>query len=85
MNALRQLTPKHKTAEHNQLTGLTVRLEADRCRCGSEFATIGHDAGLICRSCGRRRGFLSKFRRDWIIAVISKFGRGDITIRGPRL
>jgi hypothetical protein len=83
MNALSQLTSENKTA---RLAGLTVRLEADACKCGSEFAVIGRDAELRCRSCGRPRGFISKFRADWITAVIGQFGRSqEITIRGPRL
>jgi hypothetical protein len=85
MNALSQRTPESKMATAS-LAGLVVRLEADTCKCGSEYAVIDRNARLHCRSCGRPRGFISRFRAEWIAAVIARFGGArEIVIRGPRL
>jgi hypothetical protein len=85
MNALSHRTPESKMATAG-LAGLVVRLEADTCKCSSEYAVIDRNAQLHCRSCERPRGFLSRFRAEWIMAVIGRFGRADnIVIRGPRL
>ena len=74
------------------LAGLAVKLEHDRCKCGSDTAIIGtgnamHRATLTCRSCGRPRGWLSRPSANWIEAVIDLHGRPDkpIIIRGPQL
>ena len=74
------------------LAGLAVKLEHDRCKCGSDTAIIGagkamHHASLTCRSCGRHRGWLSRFTANWIEAVINLHGRPDkpIIVRGPQL
>jgi hypothetical protein len=74
------------------LAGLAVKLERDRCKCGSDTAIIGdgkamHRASLSCRSCGRFRGWLSRHTADWIEAVINLHGRPDkpIVMRGPQL
>jgi hypothetical protein len=73
------------------LISQSVRLPADPCKCGSENAVIGtgtetHHARLHCRSCGRFRGWLSKFTADSIEAVAAKFGAPEtITIKGPKL
>jgi len=74
---------KHATAA-DPLAGRIVHLENDACRCGSEHAVIDGDRHLHCRSCGRRRGFLTAFTASWISAVIASAG-GGITIRGPKL
>jgi hypothetical protein len=73
------------------LAGLAVKLERDRCKCGSDTAIIGdgkamHRASLSCRSCGRFRGWLSRFTADWIEAVINLHGRPDepIILREPK-
>jgi hypothetical protein len=82
-------TPKPK-ASTDPLAGLLVKTP-DQCRCGSDVAVIGagtamHRASLNCRSCGKHRGWLSKFTADWIEAVARKFGAPEIiTLRGPRL
>jgi len=74
------------------LAGLAVKLEHDRCKCGSDTAIIGagkamHHTSLTCRSCGRHRGWLSRFTANWIEAVINLHGRPDkpIIVRGPQL
>jgi hypothetical protein len=64
------------------LVGLLVELP-DTCRCMSTVAVIGtgtqiHRAMLSCRSCGRHRGWLSKFTADWIAHVAAKFGAPEI-------
>jgi hypothetical protein len=72
------------------LVGLWVRTP-DACRCASDVAVIGagtetHRASLRCRSCGRHRGWLSKFTAGWIENVVGRWGRPEIIkIRGPRL
>jgi hypothetical protein len=82
-----QRTPKVA----DPLIGLAVRLPNDLCKCGSDIAVIGtgtapHYARLQCRSCGRFRGWLSKFTADWIAGVAASFGAPEtITLRGPRL
>ena len=67
------------------LTGRSVELPDDRCKCGSDTAIIDRDRRLNCRSCGRRRGFLSAFTARWIAEVIATAGADTITIRGPSL
>jgi hypothetical protein len=67
------------------LTGRSVELPNDRCKCGSDVAVINRDRQLNCRSCGRRRGFLSAFTADWIAAVIATAGADSIILRGPKL
>lgn len=74
-----------RRAGHNRLTGRAVELPNDRCKCGSNVAIIDHDRQLNCRSCGRRRGFLSKPTADWIVEVIKTVGAETITICGPAL
>jgi hypothetical protein len=64
------------------LTGLSVELP-DACRCASNVVIIGagtqiHRAMLRCRSCGRHRGWLSKFTADWIEHVAARFGAPEI-------
>jgi hypothetical protein len=81
---LTAVTPKSKPAT-NPLTGRFVELPNDRCKCGSDVAVIGRDRQLNCRSCGRRRGFLSAFTANWIAAVVATAGTDTITIRGPKL
>jgi hypothetical protein len=91
VNVYHQHAQKNK-ATADPLAGLTVKLEHDRCRCGSDAAIIGddkamHRASLTCRSCGRHRGWLSKPTANFIAAVIDLHGRPDkpIIMRGPRL
>ena len=74
------------------LAGVAVKLEHDRCKCGSDTAAIGdgramHRASLSCRSCGRHRGWLSRFTVYWLKSVISLHGRPDkpIILRRPQL
>lgn len=82
---LTAIKPKSKAAPKNRLTGRAVELPNDRCKCGSNVAIIDHDRQLNCRSCGRRRGYLSKPTADWIKEVINTVGAETITIRGPAL
>jgi hypothetical protein len=86
------VAPAGTAPAHDPLAGLAVKLEHDRCKCGSDTAIIGagkamHRASLTCRSCGRHRGWLSKFTADWIESVISLHGKPDkpIVMRGPQL
>lgn len=81
---LEAIAEKSKTAP-DRLTGRTVDLPNDRCRCGSAVAVINHDRRLCCRSCGRARGFLSKHTAAWIAEVIKTVGAQTITLRGPAL
>jgi hypothetical protein len=67
------------------LTGRSVDLENDACKCGSKHAVIDGDLHLHCRSCGRPRGFLTVFTAQWISAVIATVGAESIVIRGPKL
>jgi hypothetical protein len=74
------------------LAGLAVKLEHDRCKCGSDTAIIDigktmYRASLSCRGCGCHRGWLSRSTADWIEAVINLHGRPDkpIVVRGPQL
>ena len=72
------------------LIGMSVRLPNDHCRCGAETAVIRagtgpHYAQLQC-SCGRFRGWLSKFTANWIASVAAQFGAPEIiTLPGPKL
>ena len=91
MTVLDQHPSKNKL-RHDPLAGLAVKLEHDRCKCGGDTAIIGdgkakHHASLTCRSCGRHRGWLSRFTAYWIKNVISLHGRPDkpIIMRGPQL
>jgi hypothetical protein len=64
------------------LIGLAVELP-DACRCAGNVAIIGngtqiHRAALTCRSCGRHRGWLSKFTADWIANIAARFGAPEI-------
>ena len=84
--------PAAVAATTDPLAGLAVQFEHDFCRCGSNVATIGdgkamHRASLTCRSCGRHRGWLSRFTAYWLKSVISLHGRPDkpIIVRGPQL
>jgi hypothetical protein len=64
------------------LVGLTVKLDrpVDRERpCCHNVCTIGagkgpHAGELICASCGRHRGWLSKPTAQWIEHVVTRFG-----------
>jgi hypothetical protein len=77
---------KSKPATNDPLTGRAVELPNDLCKCGSNVAIIDGDRHLNCRSCGRRRGWLSKSTADWIAEVAARFGAPEIiTIRGPKL
>jgi len=76
-------TPKSKTAD--QLIGLTVKLQADHCRCGSDTAIIDADHRLVCRSCSRPRGWLSKSTASWIAEVVQRVGAQAVIFRGPAL
>lgn len=79
------------TPAADPLIGATVRLPNDLCKCGSDIAVVGtgtgtHRARLQCRSCGRFRGWLSKFTADWIEAVAAKCGGSETTtIKAPKL
>jgi hypothetical protein len=84
MLQLKAIAPKSKPAS-DPLTGRLVELPNDRCKCGSDVVVIGRDRQLHCRSCGRRRGFLSTFTANWIAAVVATAGADTITIRGPKL
>jgi hypothetical protein len=81
---VKAIAPKSKPATV-RLAGRSVELPNDPCRCGSRDAIIDGDRRLNCRSCGRRRGFLSAFTANWIIEVIKTVGAETITIRGPAL
>jgi hypothetical protein len=75
-------SPPSPATPHDPLLGLTVELP-DECRCASNVAIIGagtqiHRAALNCRSCGRHRGWLSKFTADWITHVAARFGAPEI-------
>ena len=87
MTSLSQHSAKNNP---DPLVGLVVKLERDRCKCGSDTVIIGagmHRASLSCRSCGRFRGWLSRHTADLIESVISLHGRRDkpIIVRGPQL
>jgi hypothetical protein len=74
--------PSLPSPSPDPLIGLLVELP-DACRCASNVAIIGtgtqiHRAMLSCRSCGRHRGWLSKFTADWIEQVAAKFGAPEI-------
>jgi hypothetical protein len=81
---VKAIAPKSKPAAV-RLTGRYVELANDPCRCGSRDAIIDGDRQLNCRSCGRRRGFLSAFTADRIIEIIKTVGADSIAIRGPKL
>jgi hypothetical protein len=83
---LEALALKSKPAANNRLTGRSVELPNDPCKCGSNTAIIDGDRRLSCRSCGRQRGWLSKSTANWIAEVAARFGAPEIiTIRGPKL
>jgi ribosomal protein S27AE len=69
----------------DSLTGRSVQMPNDTCRCGSNVVVIHVDRRLHCRSCGRPRGFLTSFTAQWISAVIATLGADSIVIRGPKL
>jgi hypothetical protein len=81
---LEAIAPKSKPATDDLLTGQAIELCNDTCRCGSLVVIVDNDRQLNCRSCGRKRGYLSKPTADWLVKVIVTFGGAkDIAVRLP--
>ena len=78
---------KHRrriTEERDPLIGLAVQLP-DACRCGRDVARIGppvgpHLAELRCARCNRHRGWLPRVAHQFLLEVVTQFGRPDTPI-----
>jgi hypothetical protein len=84
MQQLEAIAPKSKPTTNDLLTGQAIELRNDTCRCGSFVVIVDNGRQLNCRSCGRKRGYLSKSTADWLVKVIVTFGAvKNIAVRLP--
>jgi hypothetical protein len=78
------------TPHPDPIIGLLVRPDDD-CPCGEQTTVIEpagepHAGALVCRACGKHRGWLPRRVREFIISIIDQFGRPTEPIayrRGP--